>query len=142
MHQKGVFTMRIVTVAAVQMACSPDVQENLETANRLYGKPPQTEPISFCCQNCLNDRISVRNRQYDYYSYATPLSENPAVQMFQEVAAELHVVLPISFYERAGNNTFNSIAILDADGSILGCYRKTHIPDDHFYQEKFYFTPR
>ena len=51
------------------------------------------------------------------------------------------MVLPISFYERAGNNTFNSVAVLDADGSVLGCYRKTHIPDDHFYQEKFYFTP-
>ena len=68
-----------------------------------------------------------QERQYDYYQYATPLLENPAVQRFQKVAAELQVVLTISFYERAGNNTFNSVAVLDADGSVLGCYRKTHI---------------
>ena len=51
------------------------------------------------------------------------------------------MVLPVSFYEKAGTALYNSIAIIDADGSVLGIYRKTHIPDDHFYQEKFYFTP-
>lgn len=51
------------------------------------------------------------------------------------------MVLPISFYERAGNTTYNTVAMIDADGELLGIYRKTHIPDDHFYQEKFYFTP-
>ena len=51
------------------------------------------------------------------------------------------MVLPISFYEKDGNVLYNSVACMDADGSILGVYRKTHIPDDHFYQEKFYFTP-
>ena len=51
------------------------------------------------------------------------------------------MVLPVSFYERDRNLLFNSVAVLDADGSILGIYRKTHIPDDHYYQEKFYFTP-
>ena len=57
------------------------------------------------------------------------------------LAKELGVVLPVSFYERDVQRLFNSIAMIDADGSILGVYRKTHIPDDHFYQEKFYFTP-
>ena len=67
--------------------------------------------------------------------------ENDAVLHFMEVAKELHVVLPISFYEKDGNVLYNSIAIIDADGTMLGVYRKTHIPDDHYYQEKFYFTP-
>ena len=67
--------------------------------------------------------------------------ENPAVRYFQRVCASLQVVIPISFYERDVNRLFNSVAMIDADGSILGVYRKTHIPDDHFYQEKFYFTP-
>ena len=70
-----------------------------------------------------------------------PLTENPAVRRFQAVAGELGVVIPVSFYERDVQRLFNSIAMIDADGSILGVYRKTHIPDDHFYQEKFYFTP-
>ena len=64
-----------------------------------------------------------------------------AVQHFQQVARELKVVMPISFYEKDGTRLFNSIAMLDADGEVLGVYRKTHIPDDHYYQEKFYFTP-
>lgn len=70
-----------------------------------------------------------------------PLTENPAVRRFQSVAVELGVVIPVSFYERDVQRLFNSVAMIDADGSILGVYRKTHIPDDHFYQEKFYFTP-
>ena len=57
------------------------------------------------------------------------------------IAKELQVVLPISFYEKDGNVLYNSIAVIDADGEVLGVYRKTHIPDDHYYQEKFYFTP-
>ena len=57
------------------------------------------------------------------------------------MAEELKVVLPISFYEKDGKRLFNTVAILDADGTNLGIYRKTHIPDDHYYQEKFYFTP-
>ena len=63
------------------------------------------------------------------------------MQMGMGLAKELGVVLPISFYEREGNNLYNSIACIDGDGSLLGVYRKTHIPDDHYYQEKFYFTP-
>ena len=74
-------------------------------------------------------------------TFATPVDENPAVKHFQKVAAELKVVLPISFYERDINVFYNTVAVIDADGSILGIYRKTHIPDDHYYQEKFYFTP-
>lgn len=63
------------------------------------------------------------------------------MQRLRTVAAELGVVLPVSFYEADGTRLFNSIAMIDADGRVLGVYRKTHIPDDHYYQEKFYFTP-
>ena len=58
-----------------------------------------------------------------------------------KVAAELKVVIPVCFFERAGNKAFNSVAMIDADGSILGVYHKTHIPDGVPYAEKFYFTP-
>ena len=82
-----------------------------------------------------------QERNYEYYRLATPLSENPAVKVLREEAKRLRVVLPVSFFEAAGQTNFNSVAMIDADGEILGLYRKTHIPDDHFYQEKFYFTP-
>lgn len=70
-----------------------------------------------------------------------PAAENAAVCRMSALAKKLHVVLPVSFYERDGNCLYNSVAIIDADGTLLGVYRKTHIPDDHYYQEKFYFTP-
>ena len=133
--------MRMVTVAAVQMHCSRDVTDNLERAEQLVRQAAAQGANVILLPELFERQYFCQERQYDYYQYATPLLKNPAVQRFQKVAAELQVVLPISFYERAGNNTFNSVAVLDADGSVLGCYRKTHIPDDHFYQEKFYFTP-
>lgn len=82
-----------------------------------------------------------QQRQYGFYHYAKPVLENEAVQMGMRLAKELGVVLPISFYEREINHLYNSVACIDADGSLLGVYRKTHIPDDHYYQEKFYFMP-
>ena len=82
-----------------------------------------------------------QQRRYDFYQYAETVEENKAVQMGKRLAKELQVVLPISFYEKDVNNLYNSVACIDADGTLLGVYRKTHIPDDHYYQEKFYFTP-
>ena len=72
---------------------------------------------------------------------ATTVEANPAIRHFSALAKQLQVVLPISFFEQHGNTAFNSIAIIDADGSLLGIYRKTHIPDGLPYAEKFYFTP-
>ena len=72
---------------------------------------------------------------------ARPLSENPAVKRLSVLAKETETVIPVSFFERYGNTAFNSVAVLDADGSVLGVYRKTHIPDGLPYAEKFYFTP-
>ena len=95
-----------------------------------YNLPELFETWYFC-----------QERNYDSYRLAYSAEENPAVQHFRKIAAELRVVLPISFFEKDGNVTYNSVAVIDADGSLLGVYRKTHIPDDHFYQEKFYFTP-
>lgn len=81
-----------------------------------------------------------QERRYEYYAYAKPTLENDAVRHFLPISKELSLVLPISFYERSGNVLYNSVAVLDC-GVLLGVYRKTHIPDDHYYQEKFYFTP-
>ena len=89
----------------------------------------------------MRGNIFASSAGMTFYHYAKPVMENDAVRMGMRLAAELGVVLPISFYERDVNNLYNSIACIDADGTVLGVYRKTHIPDDHYYQEKFYFTP-
>ena len=82
-----------------------------------------------------------QRQDFSYMNLATTVESNPAIRHFSVLAKQLHVVLPISFFEQHGNTAFNSIAIIDADGSLLGIYRKTHIPDVLPYAEKFYFTP-
>jgi len=76
-----------------------------------------------------------QQRRYDFYSYAKTVEENEAVCWAKKLAKELEVVLPVSFYEKEVNNLYNSVACIDADGELLGVYRKTHIPDDHYYRE-------
>ncbi len=77
----------------------------------------------------------------DYYVYASELENSKAVNHFRKVARELKVVLPVSFYEKKNNARYNSLAVIDANGEILGKYRKSHLPDGPGYEEKFYFNP-
>ena len=133
--------MRKVTVAAVQMSCENDVTKNIEHAERLVRDAAINGGQIVLLPELFERRYFCQERRYEYYDFAKSVSENDAVMHFQNVAKELSIVLPISFYERDGNALYNSVAVIDADGSLLGVYRKTHIPDDHFYQEKFYFTP-
>lgn len=127
--------MSKVTVAAVQMTYGLEtavqkVEETAAQGAQIILLPELFENWYFC-----------QEKNYENYHLATTLEENPAVNELKKVARDFRVVLPVSYYERVGNTTFNTVAVIDADGSVLGQYRKTHIPDDHFYQEKFYFTP-
>lgn len=133
--------MRNITVAAIQMRCIPDPAENLRTAERLVRQAAGQGAQVILLPELFEREYFCQQRRYDFYAYATPTDENPAVQMGIRLARELHIVLPISFFERDCNNFYNTVACIDADGTLLGTYRKTHIPDDHYYQEKFYFTP-
>ena len=133
--------MRNVIVAAIQMRCVPDPAENLRTAERLVRQAAGQGAQVVLLPELFEREYFCQQRRYDFYAYATPTDENPAVQMGIRLARELHVVLPVSFFERDCNNFYNTVACIDADGTLLGTYRKTHIPDDHYYQEKFYFTP-
>lgn len=133
--------MRNVTVAAIQMNCSRDVRENLAHAERLVRQAAANGANVILLPELFERQYFCQERQYAYYGYAKPTLENDAVKHFSTIAAELGIVIPVSFYERDGNRLFNSAAVIDADGALLGVYRKTHIPDDHYYQEKFYFTP-
>ena len=133
--------MREVKVAAVQFSCSTDVQENINKAEKMVREAANNGANIILLPELFERQYFCQEKRYDYYEYALPLEENPAVNRFKEVAKELGVVIPVSFYERDIDRLFNTVAMIDADGSVLGIYRKTHIPDDHFYQEKFYFTP-
>jgi len=132
---------RQVTVAAIQMSCDWDAAGNIAKAHKLVREaaargaqiillPELFEAPYFC--------IEQDNR---HLNLACSVDENRAVRYFSDVARELGVVLPISFFERAGPVFFNSIAIIDADGRNLGVYRKSHIPNGPGYQEKTYFSP-
>lgn len=134
--------MREVTIAAIQMSCSRDVKENIEKAAKLIRAAAGAGAQIILPSELFERQYFCQERRYDYYDYAKPLSDNDAVQSMKALAKELGVVIPVSFYEAGeGRQLFNSVAVIDADGEVLGIYRKTHIPDDHYYQEKFYFTP-
>lgn len=123
------------------MKCSTELQENLEKAEKKIREAAAEGANIILLPELFEREYFCQQRRYDFYHYAKPAEENEAVQMGVRLAKELGVVLPVSFYEKEVNNLYNSIACIDADGTISGIYRKTHIPDDHYYQEKFYFTP-
>ena len=133
--------MRKVTVAATQMACSWDKEATLAKAEKLVREAAAKGAKIILLQELFETPYFCQRHDFEYMELATTLEENPAVKRFQEMAKELDVVIPVSFFERAGNAAFNSIAIIDADGTVLGKYRKTHIPDGMPYAEKFFFTP-
>lgn len=133
--------MRNVKIAAIQMQCSTNLQANLEKAEKMVRQAAGDGAQIILLPELFEREYFCQQRRYDFYHLAKPVEENDAVQMGMRLAKELNVVLPVSFYEQDVNTLYNSIACIDADGTLLGVYRKTHIPDDHYYQEKFYFTP-
>ncbi len=132
--------MRIVKAAAVQMSVPATRQEAIEKADVLVRKAAGNGANIVLLPELFETSYFCQERRYEYYKLALPLGQNPAVSHFTKLSGELQIVLIISFYEQNGNVMYNSAAVVDS-GKLLGVYRKTHIPDDHFYQEKFYFTP-
>jgi N-carbamoylputrescine amidase len=132
---------RPVTVAAIQMACDWDTPGNIARAERLVRRAAAAGAQIILLPELFTTPYFCIEQDVRHLALAHELSEDPAVQRFARVARELGVVLPISFFERAGHARFNSIAIVDADGSTLGVYRKSHIPNGPGYQEKNYFAP-
>jgi len=132
--------MRKLTVAAVQMSCSVNPEESIKKAEDLVIEAVKKEAKLILLPELFERQYFCQERRYDYYEFAKPVMENEAVKHFIDVSRKTGTVLPISIYEKDGNVLYNTVAMLDS-GNFLGIYRKTHIPDDHFYQEKFYFTP-
>lgn len=133
--------MRNVKLAATQMTCSSDVKANLANAEKLVREAASKGAQIILLQELFEDLYFCQEEKPEYIEKAVTVENNPAVNHLAKVAKELNVVLPISFFEKKNQARFNSIAILDADGTNLGVYRKTHIPDGPGYEEKFYFNP-
>ena len=133
--------MSKVKVAAIQMCCSNSVEDNIKKADAFVREAASKGAKIILLSELFERQYFCQERRYDYYAFAKSVEENDAVVHFKKVAKELGVILPISFYEKDVNVLYNSVAMIDDEGEVMGIYRKTHIPDDHFYQEKFYFTP-
>lgn len=133
--------MNKVTVAATQMACSWDREDNLQRAEQLVREAARQGANIILLQELFETPYFCIDEKEEHLDLAQPADGHPLIRRFSALARELGVVLPLSFFERAGNTTFNSIAMLDADGSTLGIYRKSHIPQGPGYEEKFYFSP-
>ena len=132
---------RSVTVAATQFACSWDLDANLAQAEAVVRQAAQVGAQVILLPELFETPYFCIEQDVRHLRLATTLAENRAVSRMQLVARELGVVLPVSFFERAGQAYFNSLAMIDADGSVLGVYRKAHIPNGPGYQEKTYFSP-
>lgn len=133
--------MRKVTVGSIQMAMSWNKEETLAKAEKLVREAAKKGAQIILLPELFETPYFCQEKNYDHYQLASTIQDNPAIQRFKPIAKELDIVLPISFYEIDGNSLFNTVALIDTNGEVMGSYRKTHIPDDHFYQEKFYFTP-
>ena len=133
--------MREITVAATQMACSWDTHDNLERAEALVRQAAADGANAILLQELFETPYFCKDQKAELFKLARPFEGHPVIARFSQLARELGVVLPISFFERANNAHYNSLAMIDADGEILGRYRKSHIPDGPGYQEKFYFNP-
>jgi N-carbamoylputrescine amidase len=132
--------MRQVTVAATQMACGWDRDHNVAGAERLVREAAGRGARIVLLQELFETPYFCKDQNRRYFGLAHPFEGHPLLARMSRLAAELHVVLPVSFFERANNAYFNSLAMIDADGRVLGTYRKSHIPDGPGYQEKFYFN--
>jgi len=133
--------MRTVTVAATQMACSGNRKENIARAEGLVREAAAKGAQVILLQELFENFYFCQKEKAEFYSLARKTEENDAVVHFSRIAKELGVVLPISFYEKKNRALYNSMAMIDADGTVLGVYRKSHIPDGPGYEEKFYFNP-
>ncbi len=133
--------MKNVKVAATQMRCADNITENIKNAEKLVRQAASQGAEIILLQELFETLYFCQKEKPEHYSYAKELSQNEAVKHFQKIAKELKVVLPISFYEKKNNAGFNSVAVIDADGEVLGVYRKSHIPDGPGYEEKYYFSP-
>lgn len=132
--------MRKVKVSAIQIQISNCLEDNLNKVEAKIREAARNGANIILLPELFERQYFCQERRYEYYAYAKETLGNDAVKMALKLSRELNILILVSFYELSGNCTYNTLAYVE-DGKLLGTYRKTHIPDDHYYQEKFYFTP-
>jgi N-carbamoylputrescine amidase len=133
--------MRQITVAATQFACSWDLPANADRAEALVRLAAARGAQLVLVQELFATPYFCIEERAEYFGLARTLQGHPLIARFADLARELGIVLPCSYFEKAGQAHFNSCAVIDADGTVLGNYRKTHIPQGPGYEEKYYFSP-
>lgn len=133
--------MRKVTVAVTQFACDWDLDANVDRAEAVVRKAAASGAQVILVQELFATPYFCIEERPEYFDLALPFDDHPLIARFSDLARELGVVLPCSYFEKAGQAHFNSVAMIDADGKVLGNYRKTHIPQGPGYEEKYYFSP-
>ena len=133
--------MRSVTFAATQFATTWRIEDNVATAERLVRDAAARGAQVVLLQELFETPYFCAVQRPDFLELAKPIDGHPTVAHFRAVARELGVVIPVSVYERAGNTAFNTTVVVDADGRVAGVYRKSHIPQNPGYEEKYYFSP-
>ena len=130
-----------IKVAATQMTCSWETEENIYKATNLIKQAADKGANIILLQELFQTPYFCIQYDEDIFKLAQSFENNKILKQMSELANKLNVVLPISFFEKDNNAYFNSIAVINADGNILGKYRKSHIPDGPGYLEKYYFNP-
>lgn len=133
--------MREVTLAATQMTCSKNNTENIDKAESMIRKAAEMGAQIILIQELFESTYFCMDQKDELFQLSKPFENHPTIERMAKLASELKVVLPISFFEKANRAHYNAIAVINANGEILGKYRKSHIPDGPGYQEKFYFNP-
>ncbi len=132
---------RHVTVGLLQLSCGPDPDRNLQKSLAAAEIAVRKGARIVCTQELFRSQYFCQSEDHKYFEWAEPIP-GPTTEAFQKFAREHKVVLVASIFERRASGVYhNTAVIIDADGSLLGRYRKMHIPDDPLYYEKFYFTP-
>ena len=137
----NVSTTPSLRLAVVQMSCCEDLESNLATAERFVRQAAAEGAQLVLLQELFESLYFPQLEREELFSLAHEVEGHPFLERFGALAADLGVVLPISFFEKANQAYFNSLGMIDADGSLLGVYRKSHIPDGPGYEEKYYFSP-
>jgi len=131
----------LLTVAAIQMKMDEDQRVNRSRAKNLVREAAENGANVILLPELFESLYFCKDKDEKYFSLAVERSQSSLIQEFSELAKALHVVLPLSYFEKENGDYFNSLVVIDADGSVMQNYRKTHIPDGPGYEEKFYFTP-
>jgi N-carbamoylputrescine amidase len=133
--------MRSLAVGVTQMACTWDRDANLRRAGEMVQQAAALGAQVVLLQELFETPYFCIEKDRTHFREATTVAANPAIRAMRRLAAAHDVVIPVSFFERDGDRYFNSLAMIDAGGELLGVYRKSHIPDFPDYEEAFYFSP-